>query len=323
MISEYPLRREDGRTENRCLQIGNIHPSDDIVDRLRCLEVFTEVANGSSFSAAARRLGVSRGTVTKHVAQLERTLGAQLFARTTKKVNLTQAGHALLDEGQGFMQQFDRMEEAVRESVSAERGQIHIGSPPSFAEVHLMPLICGFLRKHPEIDVKLHLDYNKEDIVAEGLDLTLRVTPALKASSMVAQRLTSVPQVLVASPQYLEACGDPTVPADLARHSCLVHLLKSPNRVWSFNGPNGRESIKVGGKISANFGEVLQQAALMHQGISMHPAYMVAPDLHQRRLNMVLPEYDPGRLDVYVLYPSRANVPARVRRFIEHMKDSF
>lgn len=293
------------------------------MDRLRSFEVFAEVASGGSFSAAARRLGLSRGTVTKHVAQLEKTLGARLLARTTKKVSLTQAGHALLEEGHGILEQFGRMEEAARQSVSAERGCLHVGSPPSFAEMQLMPLICGFLQKHPDIDIKLRLDYNKEDIVAEGLDLTLRVTPALKSSSMVAQRLTSTPQILVASPQYLEARGAPRTLTDLTKHSCLVHLLKSPSGVWSFSGPGGRESVKVGGKISANFGEVLQQAALMHQGISMHPAYMVERDLQEGRLKAVLPRYTPEGLDVYVLYPSRANLPARVRRFIEYLKACF
>lgn len=293
------------------------------MDRLRSYEVFEEVAGGGSFSAAARRLGLSRGTVTKHIAQLERVLGARLFARTTKNVSLTPAGLALLSEGQGLLQQFNRMEDAVRESVSSDRGQIHVGTPPSFAEWQLMPIICGFLEEHPEIDIKLHLDYNKDDVVAEGLDLTLRVTPALKASSMIAQRLGSVPQILVASPRYLERRGEPRAIPDLQGHNCLVHRLKSPGGLWSFMGPNGRESVKVGGKISANFGEVLQQAAIMHQGISMHPRYMVEGDLGAGRLQMVLPEYDPGRLDVYVLYPSRKNVPTRVRRFIKYTKDRF
>jgi DNA-binding transcriptional LysR family regulator len=293
------------------------------VDRLRCFEVFVEVANGRSFSAAARRLELSRGTVTKHVALLERALGAQLFLRTTRNVNLTEAGRSLLEAGQGFVEQFDQMEEAVRQSVSAEHGRLHIGSPPSFAEIHLMPLICGFLAKHPAIEVKLHLDYNKEDLVTEGLDLTLRVAPELKESSMIAQRLTSVPQILVASPQYLRTWGEPMTLSDLGRHSCLVHLLKAPNSVWSFNGPLGKESVKVRGRISANFGEILQQAALMHQGISMHPAYMVGRDLREQRLKIVLPEYNPSGLEVYVLYPSRVNMPSRVKRFIEYVKDYF
>jgi DNA-binding transcriptional LysR family regulator len=249
-------------------------------------------------------------------------MGARLFARTTKQVSMTPAGNALLREGEGLLLQYGRMEEAVRASVSSDRGQLHIGTPPSFAELQLMPLVSGFLRAHPDVEVKLHLDYNKEDMVAQGLDLALRVTSTLKPSSLIAQRLTSVPQALVASPDYLAERGEPASVADLANHSCLVHLLKAPNSVWSFNGPGGRESSKVRGRISANFGEVLQQAALMHQGISMHPLYMVEADLRSGRLRMVLPVHDPGRLDVYVLYPSRKNLPSRVRRFIEYMKDA-
>jgi molybdate transport repressor ModE-like protein len=292
------------------------------LDRLRCYQVFAEVAHGGSFTGAAQRLGLSRASASKHVSQLEQLMGARLFARTTKQVSMTPAGHALLREGEGLLLQYGRMEEAVRASVSSERGQLHIGTPPSFAELQLMPLVSGFLRAHPDVEVKLHLDYNKEDMVAQGLDLALRVTSTLKPSSLIAQRLTSVPQALVASPDYLAARGEPASVADLANHSCLVHLLKAPNSVWSFNGPSGRESSKVRGRISANFGEVLQQAALMHEGISMHPLYMVEADLRSGRLRMVLPDHDPSRLDVYVLYPSRKNLPSRVRRFIEYMKDA-
>lgn len=291
------------------------------MDRLRCIEVFVEVAKGRSFSSAARRLGISRATATKNIAQLEKALGAQLLARTTKTVNLTEAGRALLNGGQGIVQQFNRVEETVRQSVNTPTGTLHIGSPPPFAEIHLMPLICGFLAKNPGIDVRLHLDYGGEDPIAEGLDLTLRVAPSLRDTSLVAQRITSVPQTLVASPEYLRVWGEPKSPGELTRHSCLVHLLKSPNCVWTFDGPHGCESVQVSGPIRANFGEVLRQGALMHQGISMHPLYMVVHDLREQRLKVVLPDYRPSGLEVYVLYPSRRNMPVRVKSFIQYMKD--
>lgn len=293
------------------------------MDRLRCIEVFVEVARGRSFSAAARRLGLSRANVTKQVAQLEKSFGAQLLTRTTKTVNLTEAGRSLLEGGQGFVQQFNRLEETVRQSVQAPKGSLHIGSPPTFGEIHLMPVISHFIAANPGIQVKLHLDYGNADLISEGLDLTLRVTPALRDTSLVAQKLTRVPQILVASPRYLDVRGAPRTPKDLSGHSCLVHLLKSPQCIWSFGGPAGEEFVQVSGAIRANFGEVLRQAALLGEGISMHPEYMVAQDLRDERLRIVLPEYTPCGLDVYVVYPSRVNVPARVRVFIDSLKDYF
>ena len=292
------------------------------MDRLRCIEIFLEVAKECSFSSAARRLRLSRASVTKSVAQLETVMGAQLFARTTKTVNLTEAGRVLLKQGQLLLHQFNAVEEAVRQSVNTTAGTLHIGSPPPFAEMHLMALLYGFRRLHPNIGVRLHLDYGNEDLIAEGLDLTIRVAPSLRDTSLVAQRIASIGQVLVASPDYLRTRGTPATPFDLVEHDCLVHLQKSPNSVWTFDGPDGQESVHVRGPIRANFGEVLQQAALSHQGISMHPIYMVQNDIKQGRLAVVLPDFKPSRLDIYVLYPSRRNMPIRVRAFIDYLKQS-
>lgn len=293
------------------------------MDRLKAIEIFSEVARGRSFTAAAHRLGMAKGNVTKHVKWLEELMGAQLLARTTKSVSLTEAGLSLLEGGQALLDGFDVLETAVRGAVKDSKGTIRVGTPPSFGAVHLVPLVTAFSAMHPDIQFAMHLDDGRVDIADEGLDLSLRIAPSLKDTSLVAQKLGSVPQLLVASQAYLAARGKPQTPEDLASHDCLVHALKSPTNFWTFTGPAGKESVRVSGSMRANFGEPLRHAALLGHGISMHPNYMVTQDIKENRLRVVLPAYRPGGLDIYAMYPSRRNLPGRVRLFLEFLRERF
>jgi len=293
------------------------------MDRLKAIEIFTEVARGRSFTAAAVRLGMAKGNVTKHVKWLEQSLGAQLLTRTTKSVSLTEAGLSLLETGQDLLDRFDMVEAAVRGAVSAPKGTIRVGTPPSFGAAHLVPLVTAFTAKNPDIQFAMHLDDGRVDIAGEGLDLSLRIAPSLKDTSLIAQKLGSVPQLLVASPTYLARKGLPLTPEDLSQHDCLVNALKSPTNFWTLTGQGGKKSVRVTGSMRSNFGEPLRHAALLGQGISMHPNYMVARDIRENLLMIVLPAYQPTQLDIYAVYPSRRNMPGRVRLFLEFLRERF
>ncbi len=293
------------------------------MDRLRALEIFVEVARGNSFTAAAQRLGTAKGNVTKHVAWLELLLGAQLFNRTTKSVSLTAAGLSLLEGAHDLLERFETVGEAVRGAMKTPAGTIRMGTPPSFGAVHLIPIITAFSVAYPDIQFAVHLDDGQADIVGEGLDISIRIAPSLKDTSLIAQKLGSVPQLLVASPAYLKERGTPKTPEDLAHHDCLVNVLKSPTSLWSLRGPGGKTQVHVTGTMRANFGEPLRHAALLGRGVSMHPNYMVAQDIAQRRLKVVLPEWQPTGLDVYAVYPSRRNMPTRIKLLLRHLRDQF
>lgn len=293
------------------------------MDRLKAIEIFAEVARGRSFTAAAVRLGMAKGNVTKHVKWLEERLGAQLLTRTTKSVSLTEAGLSLLEGGQDLLDRFDAVEMAVRGAVRAPKGTIRVGTPPSFGAVHLVPLVTAFSAMHPDIQFVMHLDDGRADIAGEGLDLSLRIAPSLKDTSLIAQKLGSVPQLLVAAPSYLATRGEPQTPEELSQHDCLVNALKSPTNFWTLTGPGGRRSVRVSGSMRSNFGEPLRHAALLGQGISMHPNYMVTQDIQEGRLRVVLPAYRPTGLDIYAVYPSRRNMPGRVRLFLEFLRERF
>ena len=293
------------------------------MDRLKAIEIFAEVARGRSFTAAADRLGMAKGNVTKHVQWLEERLGARLLTRTTKSVSLTEAGLSLLEGGRDLLERFDLLEETVRSAVGAPKGIIRVGTPPSFGAVHMVPLMTAFSGMHPDIQFAVHLDDGRVDIAGEGLDVSLRIAPALKDTSLIALKLGSVPQLLVAAQSYLDDRGVPETLEALSTHDCLIHALKAPTGFWTFTGPGDRRSIRVSGPISSNFGEPLRHAALLGHGISMHPIYMVADDLQQGRLRIVLPAYRPVGLDIYAMYPSRRNMPGKVRLFLEFLSERF
>ncbi len=291
------------------------------MDKLKAIEVFIEVAQGLSFSGAAQRLGMAKGNVTKHVAWLEQTLGVQLLTRTTKSVSLTESGLSLLENGRELLDRVESIDAAVRQSVKEPKGMLRLGAPPSFGAFHLVPIITAFSSAHPDIQVVLYLDDGRTDLVAEGLDMSVRIATSLKDTSQVAQRLAVVPQLLVASPAYLKRRGKLQTIADLADHECMVHALKSPTNIWTFMGePKG---VRVHGTIRANYGDPLRHAALLGHGISMHPTYMVMQDIQEGRLVSVLPQFRPVGVDIYAVFPSRKNLPVRVRTFLDFLRQWF
>ena len=299
------------------------------MDKLKAIEVFIEVAQGLSFSGAAQRLGMAKGNVTKHIAWLEQSLGVQLLTRTTKSVSLTESGLSLLENGRELLDRVDSIDAAVRQSVKEPKGMLRLGAPPSFGAFHLVPIITAFSSAHPDIQVVLYLDDGRTDLVAEGLDMSVRIATSLKDTSQVAQRLAVVPQLLVASPDYLRRRGTPQTIADLAKHECMVHALKSPTNIWTFMGEvQGQETtakttVRVHGSIRANYGDPLRHAALLGHGISMHPTYMVMQDLQEGRLVSVLPQFRPVGVDIYAVFPSRKNLPVRVRTFLDFLRQWF
>jgi DNA-binding transcriptional LysR family regulator len=290
------------------------------MDKLRCIEVFIEVAKAASFSDAARRLNISKGNVTKHVAWLEKSLGTQLLVRTTKSVGMTDAGLALLERGQTLLEQMSQTEAYLRNSAGGSFGVLRVGTPPSFGAHHLIPVITSFAMEYPDIQVNLYLDDGSVDLVAQRLDLTIRIAQALKDTSYIGVKLAHIAQCLVASPSYLSRCGVPQTIEDLREHDCLVNILKSPNGLWVFDNEAESRSVEPRASIRANFGEPLLHAARLGQGISMHPQYMIEDLIKSGELVVVLPEIPPVGLDIYAMYPSQRHLPSRVRTFLEFLK---
>ncbi|WP_052121113.1 LysR family transcriptional regulator [Inquilinus limosus] len=290
------------------------------MDRLRLIRTFVAVANARSFTAAAEGLSLSRAAVTKQVAALEDMLRVQLLSRTTHSVNLTDAGAVLLEEGPRLLDDFEALELRMRSATARPAGTVRIGTPPSFGAYHVVPAIRAFGAVHPDIQVALTNDDGSLDIVRSGFDFSIRIAHSLRDASSISRLLMRAPQVLVAAPAYLECHGAPQAPGDLAGHRCLVHTGKSPTGIWRFQRDGDAFQVHVTGPFWSNFGEAIRSAALMGEGISMHPTYMVDDDIRAGRLRQVMTDFTPTELEIRAVYPRR-DLPLRATLFLDHLRD--
>lgn len=289
-----------------------------------CVEVFVEVARSLSFSKAAESLGSSKSSITKKIAWLEDHFEAQLLNRNTKRVSLTESGRALLENADTLSATLRQLKELVRSPVEYPSGRIRVGTPPSFGAVHLAPAIQAFLQHYPRIRVSLLIDDGRSDLIAENLDLSVRIAPRLRDTNQIAYKITVVPQMLVATRAYLAEHGSPDAPRDLEHHNCLVHSLKAPTGTWTFtDAGNQTHSVSVSGTFNSNLGESIQHLARLGHGIAMHPRYMVDQDLDAGRLVPVLPDYRPEGLDIYAIVQTRRHLPYKVRLFVDHLRTWF
>ncbi|HEY0296377.1 MAG TPA: LysR family transcriptional regulator [Bordetella sp.] len=291
------------------------------MDLIECIGVFIEVGKSLSFSKAAETLGTSKSSITKKVVWLETYFEVQLLNRNTKHVSLTESGRTLMEQADTLDFAVKGLKDQVQGPVRTPSGRIRVGTPPSFGSVHLIPAINDFLRQYPAIRISLLLDDGRSDLIAENMDLSVRIAPRLKDTNQIAYRITVVPQVIVATRAYLDAHGMPASPKDLSRHNCLIHYLKAPTGIWNFTDSNGdSHAVTVSGSMNSNLGEAILHSARLGYGISMHPRYMVDTYLESGALQILLPDYQPEGLDIYAVVQTKRHLPYKVRLFVEHLR---
>ena len=294
------------------------------MDVLDCMTVFAELGKTLSFSRTAENLGASKSSVTKKIAWLEAHFEVQLLNRNTKHVSLTEGGRLLLDNADTLERTLSELKELVRGPARNPSGRLRIAAPPSFGAVHLVPAVADFLSRYPAIRASVLVDDGRSDLIAENIDMSVRIAPRLKDTNQIAYRITVVPQVLVATRAYLDGHGTPSTLEDLSHHNCLVHNLKAPTGIWTFiDAQQETHTIRVGGTMNSNLGEAILHMAKMGHGISMHPRYMVENDLRENRLQVLLPAYQPQGLDIYAIVQSKKHLPHKLRLFVEHLREWF
>ena len=292
------------------------------MERRGSMKVCATVIGEVSFAAAASRLNMSRAMVSKHMAHLENRLGTRLLNRTTRRLSLTESGTSYLERCQSILQDIEEAESAATELTSVPRGTLRLTLPLVFGALHIAPLIPDYLSLHPDAKLDFTLDDRKVDLVNEGYDLAIRIGE-LNDNTLVARKLASAPVVVCGSPDYFRRNGTPAHPADLARHTCLGYSYGESINEWPFSGADGEHRIPVNGNIRANNGDFLRVAALGGAGIVMQPRFLVGDDLRSGKLQAVLPECCSREVGIYVVYPSRRYLPAKVRTFIDFLVDRF
>lgn len=285
------------------------------MDRIREMEVFAQVAASGSLSAAARVLGVSVGAVSKHLAALEGRLGARLVMRTTRALTLTDEGAAFLPRVRALLSDLAEAEAVVAQDSGPLSGFLRVTASAAFGRVHVAPLVAKFLRQHPHLRLHLLLTDAVLDLVEENVDVALRFG-VLADSELLARRLTGNWRVVCAAPSYLERAGRPLHPADLARHECLV-IGHGNERVWRFVGPGGETSVRVGGRLGSNNGEVVHAWALEGLGLVQKSLWDVEGDLVAGRLVPVLEDWRSPDTALHAVSPAARARSPKVKRFVD------
>ncbi|MGB5517361.1 MAG: substrate binding domain-containing protein [Gammaproteobacteria bacterium] len=202
------------------------------------------------------------------------------------------------------------------------RGNLRIAAPLSFGVGQIAPILPDFMKRHPQLKVHLQLEDRFTDLVAEGVDVAIRIG-SLKDSTLVATRLASIPRVFCASPEYLALKGEPKKPEELSAHNCLHYSLLSTRENWNFSTSDNTRDIVINAPLSTNNGDVLKEAAIQGLGIAMIPTFIVEDALDDGRLRTILADYCPRPFGLYAVRPSRHFTPARVSVLIDYLRVKF
>jgi DNA-binding transcriptional LysR family regulator len=282
------------------------------------MQVFVAVADAGSFSAAASSIGVSQPTVSKQVAALEAHLEARLFQRTTRSLALTIEGAQFYEAAKQALAAIDEAKARVS-GVPRARGLVRLTCPQSLAERKVAAMVAGFLAENPGIEVELVIADRALNLVADNLDMALRVGQ-LGDTQLVARRIGVAQRMLAAAPSYLARKGTPGVLTDLKDHDCVLYSLLGAGNDWRF--ADGR-SVRVCGLLRANCPSTLRAAALAGAGIVQSARWLFEEDLASGTLVQVLPDCVPEPMPIHALLPSGQYVSARARLLLDYLTEQF
>ena len=268
--------------------------------QLEDMRLLTQTLDSGSFTAAAERAGVSKQYISRRIMALEARLGTQLLIRTTRHLRPTDLGRAYADQARAILQQVAELEQSMTGASQSPRGHLRVTAPMSFGTLHLSCLLARFLGAHPEVSIEIELNDRVVDLHGEGYDLAIRIG-ALADSSLIARRIAPMEMVACCSPSYLRYRDAPKVPSDLQQHDCLLYGHGSLVE-WHF-GARGQEKIRLQGRLRANNGELVRDAAVQGMGIAYLPTFIVDPELASGQLVTILDDYRLASSAVYAVYP--------------------
>ena len=286
------------------------------MDRLTSLTAFVRVVDSGGFSAAGRRLNMSTTMVSNHIQALEERLGARLLHRTTRKVSLTEVGKAYYDRCTQILADIEQADDIAGALQSTPRGTLRI-----YTATHIVPFVAPvvteFLKSYPDVNVDLNMGEREIDMLDEGFDVAIRLTPP-PDSSLIVRSLATWRHVLCCSPGYLEGHGPPQQLSELSAHNCVRHVLYPFGNEWHFVDRGGMPAaVRVSGNLVSNSGETLRRAALEGIGVFLAAAFLIHGDLESGALVRLLPEYRPVEFSMNAVYPHRHHLSAKVRTFID------
>ncbi|NWB07874.1 LysR family transcriptional regulator [Pseudomonas sp. D5002] len=289
-----------------------------MMDRLSSMSAFVMAAELGSYARAAERLGMSPQMVAKHVAALERRLGARLLNRTTRRQSLTELGSAYYERCKHILTEAEAADSLAQIMNDTPRGKLKISAPVTFGSYSLMPLVTEFLRDNPEVEIDLHLTDRFVDLVEEGYEVAFRIGP-LANSSLTARPLQPYRLAVCAAPKYLAERGTPLTPADLEHHECLgyAYWSRPADREWSFYQGAVLHKAQVASRLHVNESRALMSAARDGFGVVLGPEDFLRSALKSGELVRVLPDYEAPSRQMHLLYTANRQRTAKLRRFVD------
>ncbi|MBI4290112.1 MAG: LysR family transcriptional regulator [Betaproteobacteria bacterium] len=292
------------------------------MEDLERMAIFARVVEDKSFSAAARRLNLSKSLVSKQITQLERSMGARLLNRTTRALSLTEAGAAFYAHCARIVEELEEAKLAVSRLHSEPRGLLRISVPVAFGRLHVATVLPEFLATYPDLKIDMVTTDRFVDLAEEGYDVVVRIANQ-PTSNLVARKLASIQRRMVATPDYFAQHGVPQTPGDLEQHNCLTYTYFNPQDPWRLRGPNGDISVRASGNLRVNDDDALAEAVLRGLGLALLPTFIIGKDLQAGRLQSVLSQYIPLERHIYAVYLASRHVSAKVRAFIDFLLERY
>jgi DNA-binding transcriptional LysR family regulator len=287
------------------------------------MEMFVRVVETGSFSKAAREFGTTQPTVTKQVAGTEERLKVRLLNRNTRGVSLTEAGALYYEKCKDIVRAAEEADNVVRVKQTQAQGLLRVGSSVAFGRRVIVPLALDFMRQHPQLQVDLSFEDRYTDLVAQGMDVAVRMGK-LADSALGARYLGTNPWLMVASPKYLRKAGTPKRPTDLSSHEALIYSSVQGSDVWRVVSPRGEAvTVPVTARLRSNNLSAVLAAARSHMGVAALPWYVAADSLASGAVVEVLKGYSLPEQEIHAVFPSPRLVPQKVQAFIAYLQGRF
>ncbi|ACM28817.1 LysR family transcriptional regulator [Rhizobium rhizogenes] len=283
---------------------------------LNDMALFVEVVKAKSFRGAAEVTSVPNSTLSRRISALEKAIGLRLLHRTTRRIELTEAGLIYFERCKRIVDEARLAHEQLGEILAQPSGLLRVSLPVDFANTYLAPLIAEFADLYPGINFEFDLTPRRVDLVSEPFDVAIRMGEP-EPSHMIARPLARLSPHLFASPRYLELNGEPKKPSDLLNHQCLC-MLKT--KVWTLSNGTDTDEATIGGRFRLNSIGMIRRLASLDMGIAMLPDEIVSDELASNRLRRVLPGWCGAPTPVYAITETRL-LPAKTQRFIEFLKE--
>ncbi|RKK02769.1 LysR family transcriptional regulator [Pseudoroseomonas wenyumeiae] len=285
------------------------------MDRFEAMSVLLAVVEEGSLSAASRRLRAPLATVSRKVADLERHLGIRLLVRSSRRVELTDAGRDYVAASRRIIEQVEEAERQAAGEYRVARGELHVTAPIMFGQRHLLPVALAFLAEQPEISLRLMLVDRQISLADEHADIALRIGH-LEDSALVATRVGTVRRVICASPSYLARRGVPRRPEDLAQHDGISFRGFAHSPEWRYRRDSTAFTVEPRQRLAVNTTEAAIQSALAGFGVIRVLSYQVADELRSGRLQSLLADFAPEPMPVSLVYAMAEPLPLKVRSFL-------